>query len=54
MTNDKNSYFNRAHRLGRIGTIIAILFMIGIPVVVCFIYDVMPTFSEVCPQPFRR
>ena len=39
MTNDKNSYFNRAHRLGRIGTIIAILFMIGIPVVVCFIYD---------------
>ena len=47
MTNDKNSYFNRAHRLGRIGTIIAILFMIGIPVVVCFIYDVMPTFSEV-------
>ena len=28
MTNDKNSYFNRAHRLGRIGTIIAILFMI--------------------------
>ena len=26
---------------------IAILFMIGIPVVVCFIYDVMPTFSEV-------
>ena len=49
MTNDKNSYFNRAHRLGRIGTIIAILFMIGIPVVVCFIYDVMPTFSEVFP-----
>ena len=47
MTNDKNSYFNRAHRLGRIGTIIAILFMIGIPIVVCFIYDVMPTFSEV-------
>lgn len=47
MNNDKNSYFNRAHRLGRIGTIISILFMIGIPLVICVIYDVMPTFSKV-------
>lgn len=47
MNNDKNSYFNRAHRLGRIGTIISILFMIGIPLVICIIYDVMPTFSKV-------
>lgn len=44
---DKNSYFNRAHRLGRIGSIISILFMLGIPVVVCLIYDIMPGFSQV-------
>lgn len=45
--NDKNSYFNRAHTLGRIGTIIAIAFMLGIPVVICVVYDIMPTFNQV-------
>ena len=28
---DKNSYFNRAHRLGRIGALISILFMVEFP-----------------------
>lgn len=44
---DKNSYFNRAHRLGRIGALISILFMVGIPIVTCVVYDVIPSFNEV-------
>ena len=44
---DKNSYFNRAHRLGRIGALISILFMVGIPIVICVVYDVIPPFNEV-------
>ena len=44
---DKNSYFNRAHRLGRIGALISILFMVGIPIVICVVYDVIPSFNEV-------
>ncbi|MBS4785904.1 MAG: hypothetical protein KH009_07320, partial [Clostridiales bacterium] len=45
--NDKNSYFNRAHRLGRIGTLIAIAFMLGIPIAICIIYRDIPSFSQV-------
>lgn len=44
---DKNSYFNRAHRLGRIGALISILFMVGIPIVICVVYNVIPSFNEV-------
>ena len=44
---DKNTYFNRAHRLGRIGALISILFMVGIPIVICVVYDVIPSFNEV-------
>ena len=44
---DKNSYFNRAHRLGCIGALISILFMVGIPIVICVVYDVIPSFNEV-------
>ena len=45
--NDKNSYFNRAHRLGRIGTLTAIAFMLGIPIAICIIYRDIPSFSQV-------
>lgn len=38
---DKN-YENSIHRTGRIGVIIAIVFMLGIPAVVCQVYDVWP------------
>ncbi len=38
---DKN-YENSIHRTGRIGVIIAIAFMLGIPAVVCQVYDVWP------------
>lgn len=36
------TYENSIHRLGRIGVIIAIVFMLGIPAVVCQVYDVWP------------
>lgn len=41
-----NTYFNKAHRTGRIGTVIAIAFMLGIPIVICAVYDIWPTFSK--------
>lgn len=36
-------YFNSSHRLGRIGALIGIAFMLGIPAVICSVYDVWPT-----------
>ena len=38
---DRN-YFNSTHRFGRIGAIIGIAFMLGIPAVVCQVYGVWP------------
>lgn len=38
---DKN-YENSIHRTGRIGVVIAIAFMLGIPAVICQVYDVWP------------
>ena len=43
----KYSYLNSAHPLGRIGALISILFMVGIPIVICVVYDVIPSFNEV-------
>lgn len=42
-----SDYVNKAHNTGRIGTVIAIAFMVGIPIVLCMIYDIMPSFSQV-------
>lgn len=42
-----SEYVNKAHNTGRIGTAIAIAFMLGIPIVLCVIYDIVPTFSQV-------
>lgn len=36
------TYFNRTHRFGRIGALIGIAFMLGIPAVVCGVFDVWP------------
>jgi len=36
-------YENSMHRIGRIGVIIAIAFMLGIPAVICQVYDVWPS-----------
>ena len=42
-----SEYVNTAHNIGRIGTAIAIAFMLGIPLVLCAIYDIMPSFNQV-------
>lgn len=36
-------YENEMHRLGRIGVVIAIAFMLGIPAVICQVYDIWPS-----------
>ena len=35
-------YFDSAHRFGRIGAFIGVLFMLGIPTVICAVYGVWP------------
>lgn len=40
---DNKQYENEMHRLGRIGVIIAIAFMLGIPAVICQIYGIWPS-----------
>lgn len=35
-------YFDSAHRFGRIGALIGIVFMLGIPAVICAYYDIYP------------
>lgn len=42
-----NSYIDSVHRLGRFGSIGAIAFMIGIPVIISQYYNIWPNFSEV-------
>lgn len=36
-------YFDATHRFGRIGVLIGLAFMLGIPAVVCTVYDVWPS-----------
>lgn len=38
----KHSYFDRTHRFGRIGVIIGLAFMLGIPAIISAVYDVWP------------
>ncbi len=44
---DDKKYIDSIHRLGRIGSFIAVCFMMGIPAVMCFIYDAWPSMSTV-------
>lgn len=38
----EKSYFDRTHRFGRIGVIIGIVIMLGIPAIVSTVYDMWP------------
>jgi len=40
-----NTYQNRVHRFGRISFAIALMWLIVIPVLVCWHYDIFPSFS---------
>ena len=42
-----SEYLNRTHTIGRISTIIAMAVMLGIPAVVCTVYDIWPTLAAV-------
>ena len=37
-----SKYFNNTHRFGRIGVIIGVAFMLGIPAIICTVYGVWP------------
>ena len=44
---DDKKYIDSIHRLGRIGSFIACAFMMGIPAVMCTVYDAWPSMSTV-------
>ena len=44
---DEKKYINSIHTLGRIGSVIAVAFMVGIPVVICAVNDCFPDLATV-------
>lgn len=42
----KTAYFRKMHNIGKIAGSISIAIMFGIPLVVCIVYGIMPTFNE--------
>lgn len=42
----KTAYFKKMHNIGKIAGSISIAIMFGIPLVICVVYDIMPTFNE--------
>lgn len=42
-----SDYLNKTHTIGRITTIIAMSIMLGIPAIICTVYDIWPSFSSV-------
>lgn len=40
-------YLNATHRLGRTFSVLAIIVMMGIPITICLIFDIMPSFMMV-------
>ena len=43
---DHMDYEESIHRIGRIGSVIAVVFMLGIPALMCAVYDMFPSASE--------
>lgn len=44
---DDKKYIDSIHRLGRIGSVGAVLFMVGIPIIMCAVYNCFPEMSTV-------
>lgn len=42
----QNDYVRSIHRTGRVGSVLAIGWMLGIPAVMCWVYDMFPTVPE--------
>ena len=44
--NNKN-YSDKIHLVGRVGSIMAMAVMLGIPALICTVYDIWPSLGEV-------
>ena len=44
---DSKKYFDSMHRFGKIMTVITLLVFIGVPLIVCLAYDIMPSVGEI-------
>lgn len=42
-----DDYLNATHRLGRTFSVLAIIVMLGIPITICTVFDIMPSFMMV-------
>lgn len=45
--NDEKKYINSVHRAGRIGSLIAMAFMVGIPLIICAVFDCFPNIPTI-------
>lgn len=43
MSKNNKSYIENSHTIGRLGQLISMIIMLGIPIVICMVYDVWPT-----------
>lgn len=43
---NKNSYYNRMHNIGQIVTVVAVAIFVAVPLILCLVYDIMPSFSD--------
>ncbi|MBR4036043.1 MAG: hypothetical protein IKJ05_04845, partial [Oscillospiraceae bacterium] len=44
---DDKKYIDSIHNLGRLGSFIAVCFMMGIPAIMCTVYDAWPSMATV-------
>lgn len=42
-----SDYLNKTHAIGRVCTLVAMLIMLGIPAIICSVYDIWPSFGSV-------
>ena len=42
-----SDYLNKTHSIGRIATIVAMAIMLGIPAIICTVYDIWPSFGSI-------
>ena len=46
-TSKDYAYYNKMHKIGIWITVISLALFCGVPLIICLVYDIMPTFSEV-------
>lgn len=45
--NMNNPYYSKMHRLGLITTIVSLILFVSVPVIICIVYDIMPSVKNV-------